>query len=151
MRKRRRRAIALVGAALLAGCARVGVEPHPASVAPAQEPAAARATDVVFGGTVTLGSQRLPVLLELRGAGEARQHATLRIPDVPMEAIGEGSWSGDLIRLELRYGDRCPGTVAVRARVTDRGAEGTLEARDCTGKDTGTLILQRRTTASPER
>jgi hypothetical protein len=145
----RRAIIAVVTLASLvaAGCTRVGVRP-PATVRP---PAGANAgvgeaSDVVFSGTVTLGSQRLPVVLELRSRGSAAENAILRIPDVSMEAIGAGRWAGNRLRLDLTYGDGCPGTVAVDATVTAGGAEGTLEARDCTGSGAGPLVLVRQAT-----
>jgi hypothetical protein len=74
----------------------------------------------------------MPLVLELRSRRPPKHDATLRIPAVAMEATGEGTWSGDRLRLTLSYGDGCPGTVEVDARVTDRGGEGTLSAHDCT-------------------
>jgi len=142
--------IVLLGASVASACTRVRARPA-SPPAPSVTGPESTTSDVLFSGTVTLGDQRLPVLLEIRGAGDARRQATLRIPDVPMEASGEGSWSGDRIRLRLRYGDGCPGTLAVDARVTEHGAEGTLEARDCTGTDAGRLVLVRRSTAAPDR
>jgi hypothetical protein len=151
----RRSAVTLVAGAVLAvaGCTRVGVE----AGAPAPEPATAEAatteaptetrSDEVFSGAVTLGAQRLPVVLELHSGGSSPPSATLRIPDVPIVASGPGRWSDGRLRLRLEYGDDCPGTVAVDARFTPRGAEGTLEARDCTGSDSGPLLLVRRTSA----
>lgn len=138
-------------------CTRVGVRPpEPAEPAgpvgaPTQTEAGPRSAKMVFAGTVTFGNQRLPVVLELRRGGPEEGRATLRIPAVSMEAIGAGSWSDDHIRLELTYGEGCPGTVAVNARVTAGGARGTLEASDCTGSDSGALVLARRATteASP--
>jgi hypothetical protein len=142
--------IALLSVSVTSACTRVGSAPAspPAPFEPGPE---ATTSDVLFSGTVTLGDQRLPVTLELRGGGDARRQATLRIPDLPVEASGEGVWSGDRIRLELRYGDGCPGTLAVDARVTEHGAEGTLEARDCTGTDAGRLLLVRQSTAARDR
>jgi hypothetical protein len=129
--------------ALASGCARVTPTASPAP-RPERPPAESLTAPVAFGGTVTLGKQRLPLVLELRSRKPPNYDATLRIPAVSMEADGKGTWSGDRLRLTLRYGDGCPGTVEVDARVTDRGGEGTLSAHDCTGGESGALVLVRR-------
>lgn len=130
-----------------AGCTMVGTAPGPTPSPEAAE--APTPVSTVFGGTVTLGAQEMPIILELSGHRPSDQLATLRIPAVSMEANGEGSWSGDRIRLRLTYGDSCPGTVDVDARVTEEGALGTLSARDCTGSESGKLVLLRRTAPAP--
>lgn len=128
---------------ITSGCTRVAPTARPAHPPepPLQE---SPPSQVVFGGSVTFGRQRMPLVLELRSRRPPKHDATLRIPAVAMEATGEGTWSGDRLRLTLSYGDGCPGTVEVDARVTDRGGEGTLSAHDCTGGESGPLVLVRR-------
>ncbi len=144
---RRAVVVTLLALSWTGACTRVGLGPKPPSPQSAgTEGARAQAAEppLVFGGTVTLGKQRLPVVLELSGNAAGERTATLRIPAVPMEATGSARWSGDRLRLDLTYGDACPGTVAVDAWVAEGRAVGTLEARDCTGSDSGPLVLERR-------
>jgi len=125
------------------GCARVAPVARTAPPPP-QHAAEAPVSPVVFGGTVTLGTQRMALVLELRSRTPPKHDATLRIPAVSMEASGEGTWTGERLRLDLTYDGGCPGIVKVDARLTDRGGEGTLSARDCTGGESGPMVLVRR-------
>lgn len=129
-------------------CARVGTAPPPG---PAERPtpeARSAPAQTTWGGTFTLEGQEVPVVLELRGGDPSPYSATLHIPEMSVEARGGGSWSGNRIRADLDYGQEtaCPGRIDLDVRVSEDGtrAQGSLTARDCTGSESGPLILARR-------
>ena len=124
------------------GCTRAGVPtPEPPEGIP--EPSAVT-TSSLFSGMATLGGRRLRVLLELitddQGAGTAR----LTIPDLPLDANGSGAWRDGALLLDLRYDGDCPGDLRIRAKRTSDGTrvEGALTAKDCTGEESGTVVLE---------
>lgn len=132
------------------GCARVtgtGAPGAPSGPEAGEAPEAVPARSV-WGGTITLAAQELPTVLETQARTPPRHSLILRIPELGMEARGEGSWSGDRIRGELAYGGdtACPGTIELDVRVSEDGerARGDLTARDCTGSESGPVELLRR-------
>jgi hypothetical protein len=124
------------------GCTRAGV-PTPEPPEGVTGPAAVT-TSNLLSGMVTLGGRRLRVLLELttddRGGGTGR----LTIPDLPLDANGSAAWRDDALLLDLRYDGDCPGDLRIRAKRTPDGTrvEGTLTAKDCTGEESGTVVLE---------
>lgn len=149
-----------VGLAMMAltlapwGCTMVGPRPGPPPPPRAQEgapPPGPAATPREFGGRAHLGGESVEMVLELTPLAAPRDSAVLRIPDMAVEAHGAGTWSGRSLRLELYYGDGCPGTIRLSLDVDEQGtqADGTLEARDCTGTESGPVSLLRRGMAPP--
>jgi hypothetical protein len=94
----------------------------------------------------------MEVVLELTAlGGDQREEAVLRLPDLGLEAIGTGRWSGRTLEMELRYGQQCAGTVELHLAFDEKGdqATGSMVASDCTGSETGPLTLLRRGTPPP--
>jgi hypothetical protein len=84
------------------------------------------------------------VFLDLVTDDQGEGTAHLEMPDLPLTAFGAAAWRGDTLQLELRYDGPCPGDVRIRAERTGDGShvEGTLTARDCTGEESGTVVLE---------
>ena len=129
----------------LSACTRVGTAPMSP---PVPTPAPAPEQDIdrdlqVFGGKVTMGGQDLSLVLELRVAESTYRHAKLRVPDLPIEARGGGTIDGDLMVLDLSYGNTCKGAARLEGRMEADGTRvrGTLVAKDCTGSAEGDLVL----------
>lgn len=134
--------------AITGGCTRVGtdwVEPAPPGPTPADGEDTAPAFQV-FGGRAWLGGDDYGLVLEVRRDGPRDVRAILEIPDLGVEARGEGRASLTELFLDLAYGDACPGTVVLVAKLWDGGVrgEGRVQARDCTGSESGTVSLLRR-------
>jgi hypothetical protein len=92
----------------------------------------------------TLGGQRLRVTLDMATQPDGRGTAHLQIPALSLDAQGSVTWKGYAVELELTYDGGCPGQVRIRAQAAGEGAplEGTFSARDCTGEEAGTLVLE---------
>jgi hypothetical protein len=143
--------VALVGA--LAGCTVVG-GPTPPTVETLPAPASPDPVVHHFGGDVALGGQRLDVSLELRSTDPPQYEATLRIPEISLEARGEGRLTDETLSLDLLYGDDdCAGQVHVEALMDPEGRSGAgaLSATDCTGGGSGTIRLARQIAAPTDR
>lgn len=97
----------------------------------------------LFSGYATLTGQRIPASLGLtRGGSDGRVTAELDLREMGLHAEGRGAWDGQLLDLELAYGDGCPGTVRIRLRRDAQGRLiGSLNAKDCTGGAEGPLDL----------
>lgn len=125
----------------LVGCSRVGA-PTPQPRAGAPEPTA---TVTSLSGIANLGGQRLGVIIELTTDARGRGTGHLEIPDIGLAADGTARWREDELELDLRYADGCPGELRIRGKRTPEGGtrvEGTLEAKDCTGGESGTVFLE---------
>ena len=136
---RHRSAMALLVA--LAGCSRVGA-PTPQPRGDAPEPSA---TVTYLAGIANLGGQRLRVVVEVTTDARGRGTGHLEIPDLGLTADGNATWRDDKLELDLRYADECPGELRIRGKRTPEGGtrvEGTLEAKDCTGEESGTVFLE---------
>lgn len=135
--------VVLVLAAILPGCTLVnapgnGTAPDPV-VAP--DPVARS-----FGGQLSVQGSTLPVVLTLVVRGEEVEEAHLAVPELSMEAHGDGRLRQGRLMLELWYGDECRGNARVSGDVEEGGwtFEGMLTARDCTGTEEGALVLHLR-------
>ncbi|MCG6958069.1 MAG: hypothetical protein LJF04_18935 [Gemmatimonadetes bacterium] len=146
---------ALTIAVAAAGCTMVS-KPRPPSPEPA--PAAAESTrpepkpwHETYGGQVELQGQKLLVLLELTGPGDGTVSATLHIDALGLEAQGDGTRRDGTLDLRLSYGGDCPGKLHLTvAPAEGEGAlAGTLEAEDCTGTESGSIRLLRRSAERP--
>lgn len=140
MRPRHKMTMGLV--VTLAACARVGA-PAPAPTAAPQERAAAM-TSRALSGVATFGGQRLRVTVVMETDEAGRGTAHLEIPDLSLTADGQAAWKGATLELDLRYDGGCPGELRIRAdRVADGDRlEGTLNAKDCTGEESGRVVLE---------
>jgi hypothetical protein len=144
----RLRSLAFTIAVTAAGCTMVGrpqrPSPPPTSAEPMRpEPHPWRET---YGGRVELQGQKLMVLLELTGPGDASVGATLHIDELGLTAQGDGTRRDGTLELRLAYGGDCPGKLHLTvAPAEGEGAlAGTLEAEDCTGTEAGAIRLLRR-------
>jgi hypothetical protein len=99
-----------------------------------------------FEGTAFIAGQQLSVLVELRWSGLSDGTAFLLIPDLSLEARGTATIRNDRLNMDLRYEGVCSGEAQVEAALDGGGqkASGTLEAKDCTGKESGTIVLTKR-------
>ncbi|HSG08738.1 MAG TPA: hypothetical protein VLA36_10305, partial [Longimicrobiales bacterium] len=125
----------------LVGCSRVGV-PTPQPRGDAPEPLV---TVTSLSGIARLGGQRLRVVIGLTTDARGRGTGHLQIPDLGLTADGNATWRDDRLELDLRYADGCPGELRIRGKRTPEGGsrvEGTLEAKDCTGDESGTVFLE---------
>jgi hypothetical protein len=143
---------ALTIAVTAAGCTMVGTPQRPSP-----PPAAAESTRPAptpwretYGGRVELQGQKLLVLLELSGPGDSSVGATLHIDELGLTAQGDGTRRDGALELRLAYGGDCPGKLHLTvAPAGGEGAlEGTLEAEDCTGTESGPIHLLRRSTGN---
>jgi hypothetical protein len=141
----------LIGAltVLFTACTRVGsgrpvpVHRAPPSQATVSEPALPSHQD--FEGRVGLGEQEFKVVLRVERMEGAGVQAVLRIPALGLEARGDGTATEDRLSLSLRYDAGCEGVLTIEARLSDGGlmGDGTLDAVDCTGRESGALALAR--------
>jgi hypothetical protein len=136
--------LAVVGGA----CTRVGTEavrPGPAGEARVDSGPGPPVFQV-FGGRVWLAGEGYDLTLEVRRPTAGDVQAILEIPELSVEARGGGTVSLTELFLEMAYGDTCPGTVVVVAKLSDDGlrGEGRVQARDCTGSESGAVSLLRR-------
>lgn len=128
-------------------CTRIGsapappVQPVPRPEAADSEPASTPYQD--FEGSVGLGAQEFLVILRLERVQGAAVQAVMRIPALGLEARGNGTATARKLGLSLRYDDGCEGVLTIEARLSDDGlsGDGTLEAADCTGRESGRLAL----------
>ncbi len=127
---------------LAAGCSLV--RPRRAPGAPAEEGLRR------FGGQVTMQGSELSAILEITGP-DRNVEAALRIPELALSAQGSGRISGGHVDLRLSYPGSCPGTARIRGNMEREGQRirGTITARDCTGQETGTVLLLRRSGGRP--
>lgn len=140
MRSRLKLTMGLVVA--LAACSRVGTVPPAPTEGTAAPPAVMTASSLA--GVATLAGRRLRVTVFMEtGDGEGGT-AHLEIPDLPLTADGSASWRGETLELDLRYDGDCPGDLRIRAERTDDGErlEGMLTAKDCTGEESGKVVLE---------
>ena len=130
---------------LLSGCTMVGRggSPPPDGAAVVErEVLEAGAVRRVYGGSVTFSGDRIALTLEFVDAsGEVS--ARLSIPSLELDAGGAGEIMGDEISLELAYGGECPGRLTLYGsfREERRRLEGRLTARDCTGEESGAVVM----------
>lgn len=96
----------------------------------------------VYGGSVTLAGDRFALTLELVADGDGFA-ARLSIPDLSLDAGGEGRVEDGTLKLELRYPGTCPGRMVLEGRFEQeaRRLEGRLTAGDCTGEESGAVVL----------
>ena len=143
-----RTALALTLSVLALGACTLVNRPSDEPAPPAQLPEAERPEAVAreFGGQFSVQGSTFPVVLSLVIRGEEVEEALLTVPELSMEARGEGYLREDRLVLELEYGDECEGDVRIAGDVASGGYvfEGTLTARDCTGAEEGALLLRRR-------
>lgn len=105
-----------------------------------------------FEGQMSVQGTTLPVVLSLVIRGEEVEDALLSVPELSMEAQGDGRLQEGRMDLQLRYGqDGCDGDARIRGEVEPGGQlfEGVLEARDCTGAEEGALTLRLRPGGGP--
>lgn len=122
--------------------------PAPADEAPA--PPRAEAVSRSFDGQLSVQGTTLPVMLSLVIRGDEVENARLSVPELSMEALGDGRLRDGRLDLQLRYGeDRCSGDARITGDVRSGGHlfEGIMRARDCTGSEEGALVLRLRTGA----
>lgn len=145
MNARRAKLLLLSLAWMPAACSVVGppATEAPAPPAPAVEPVrVSSAPQGIFSGYATLTGQRIPASLALSRGGGDSVTAELDLRGMGLHAEGRGAWDGQLLDLELAYGDGCPGTVRIRLRRDAQGRLiGSLNAKDCTGGAEGPLDL----------
>ncbi len=103
-----------------------------------------------FEGLLHLGVEAFVLSLQVDHLEGDVVEAMLRIDDLGLEATGEGTFAPDRLRLSLRYGGTCEGTLVVAVRLSEGGhvGDGMVEAEDCTGRESGALTLARRPDAS---
>lgn len=125
-------------------CTRVG-STGPAPVHPAQrlEESHSRASHQDYEGRLGLGDQEFLVMLRVEPVKGVEAEAVLRIPALGLEAKGAGTATGNRLALSLRYDDGCEGVMTIEAHLSDGGlsGDGTLDAADCTGRESGALAL----------
>lgn len=130
---------------LLGACTLVNAptdRPAPETAPP--EPPPPEAVTRSYGGHFSVQGTSLPVVLSLVLRGEEVEQARLTVPELDLEATGEGRLRAGRLDLRLRYGSEgCRGDAHIDAALVDEGRrfDGVLRARDCTGSEEGTLML----------
>jgi len=101
-----------------------------------------------YGGQVDFQSQKLMMVLELTARRGDRIDGTVHIAELGLTATGEGRRQSKDGALDLRltYPGKCPGTMTIEARPGpgEGTLVGTLEAKDCTGRERGAVRFLRR-------
>ncbi|MFC1575798.1 hypothetical protein ACFL5A_04060 [Gemmatimonadota bacterium] len=124
-----------------AGCQMVGrVSPtQPPVVVP---PPASPGPHGMYSGSFQIEGGETAVNLNLTRRGDRDLLGVLVTPD-GIRAEGAGSLRGQEIRLELRYGGDCPGTMVLVGEWNQEtnGIQGVVRASDCTGQAEGTFQL----------
>lgn len=130
---------------LLAACTLVNAptdRPAPEAAPPEAQPP--EAVSRSYGGHFSVQGTSLPVVLSLVLRGEEVEQARLAVPELELEASGEGRLRDGRLDIRLRYGNEgCPGDADIEAALVDEGRrfDGVLRARDCTGSEEGTIVL----------
>lgn len=149
----------MAAGALLSGCTLVGGGASPSPAERVQGaggepavPAEAEFVRRVYGGSVTFDGNRIALTLELVNDG-GEVSARLTIPDLDLDAGGAGEIRGEEVTLELTYAGSCAGSLTLEGdfREVRRRIQGRLTARDCTGEESGAVVLLVRPTGNGGR
>jgi hypothetical protein len=104
----------------------------------------------LYHGSLLLEGEEIAVDLTLETRGPAAT-GTLTSP-VGLSAVGNGRLQGNRVRLDLAYGDECPGRLELDGELQIEGPiRGTVQAVDCTGRVTGRIDLTPRSAGSASR
>lgn len=128
---------------------RTGPAARPAE--PAPEPEAEPVTRA-YRGQFRVQGATIPVHLRWTSVGSEVRDARLTVPELEIEAVGDGSLQDGRLYLELAYDGDCGGDVTVDGRLENDGyaVEGTMVAEDCTGREEGGLVLMLRPDGGPD-
>lgn len=133
------RAVVFCVLALLAGCQRVGLwTPGSDGPGPAATGASSSVPDGVYQGFIKLEGGRTNAALQVTESGRTSVDGVLQLSS-DWVAEGEGTRRGPDLRLELRYGGDCPGTLTLSGRwdAALQTLTGEVHASDCTGTAQG--------------